>query len=110
MEVEDEILFDRKLIEQAIEQLKRVDLSEGVCCCGDSMEGHASPLHCGHSPTDAGQYYGYNLIEELQEELEYQDERLETEPEEEPVSANAKAVIDFVGWIALLVFLAWIFA
>jgi len=28
----------------------------GCCCCGDSMEGHADPMACGHSPVDMGAY------------------------------------------------------
>ena len=27
-------------------------VDSGICCCGDSMEGHASPMHCGHNPVD----------------------------------------------------------
>jgi hypothetical protein len=23
---------------------------DDVCCCGDSMENHSSPMYCGHSP------------------------------------------------------------
>ena len=45
----------------AAEQAKNVDLldfiaraqvSSGVCCCGEPMDGHSSPMSCGHSPVD----------------------------------------------------------
>ena len=39
-------------------------VASGVCCCGDSMDGHASPMSCGHSPCDSGEYYAYQLSEE----------------------------------------------
>jgi hypothetical protein len=33
------------------------DVPDDVCCCGDSMEGHASPLTCGHSPVSMYDHY-----------------------------------------------------
>ena len=45
----------------AAEQAKNVGLrdfiasaqvSSGVCCCGEAMDGHSSPMSCGHSPVD----------------------------------------------------------
>ena len=27
-------------------------VSSGVCCCGEAMDGHSSPMSCGHSPVD----------------------------------------------------------
>lgn len=36
--------------------LERANTAEGVCCCGDSMAGHANPMDCGHSEVDAGRY------------------------------------------------------
>ena len=32
--------------------IARAQVSSGVCCCGDVMDGHASPMVCGHSPVD----------------------------------------------------------
>jgi hypothetical protein len=46
--------------------LEHADLHDGVCCCGDPMEGHSNPMDCGHSPVDAGQYYGSLSIAEAQ--------------------------------------------
>ena len=36
---------------------ERLDLTEGVCCCGDSMDRHPEPMSCGHLPVDAGHYH-----------------------------------------------------
>lgn len=33
------------------------DIPDDVCCCGDSMENHDSPINCGHSPVSMRDYY-----------------------------------------------------
>ncbi len=43
--------------------VERLDISEGVCCCGDSMENHSNPMVCGHSPVDMGEYHHGAAIE-----------------------------------------------
>lgn len=43
---------------------ERLDLAEGVCCCGDDMQSHPEPMSCGHSPVDAGHYHHGATIEE----------------------------------------------
>lgn len=32
--------------------IARAQVSSGVCCCGEPMDGHPSPMSCGHSPVD----------------------------------------------------------
>lgn len=44
------------LVEQAETIFTHCTVSDGVCCCGDSMENHADPMWCGHSPVDHGGY------------------------------------------------------
>lgn len=39
-------------------------IESGVCCCGDDMERHGSPLDCGHSPVDHGAYVATQLIDD----------------------------------------------
>lgn len=46
-----------------LDTVERLDIREGVCCCGDSMESHSNPMDCGHSPVDAGEYYHGQTIE-----------------------------------------------
>jgi len=59
------IAVPRELLEALDEILDRADTSEGYCCCGDSMDNHASPMTCGHSPVDAGDYYADPRRDEL---------------------------------------------
>ena len=36
--------------------IDHADMKDGVCCCGDDMLHHKSPMKCGHSPRDMGEY------------------------------------------------------
>lgn len=42
-------------LKATLASLERADTSEGVCCCGDSIESHN--ILSGHSPVDMGDYY-----------------------------------------------------
>jgi hypothetical protein len=44
-------------IAELLSIIDHIGIAEGYCCCGDSMEHHANPMDCGHSPVDAGYYY-----------------------------------------------------
>lgn len=44
-------------------------ITEGVCCCGDNMEGHTDPMGCGHTPTDHGTYHAHRLVESTEAAL-----------------------------------------
>lgn len=33
-----------------------INVPDDVCCCGDAMEGHQSPIYCGHSPVSMLDY------------------------------------------------------
>lgn len=35
-----------------IDFIEGAEVSSGMCCCGDDMARHASPINCGHSPVD----------------------------------------------------------
>lgn len=52
-----------RALEACVSSLERADTAEGVCCCGDSMEGHGAPMNCGHSPVDMGDYYASKALE-----------------------------------------------
>ncbi len=56
----NELLEIAKSVEGLV---SNVDCSSGVCCCGDSMEGHSDPMYCGHTPTDSGWYAASSLLE-----------------------------------------------
>ena len=42
--------------------IEHADMSDGVCCCGENMEGHSNPMDCGHSPTDMGEHHAYQVL------------------------------------------------
>lgn len=50
-------------LDACMASIEHADMSDGVCCCGDSMEGHSDPMSCGHSPTDMGEYYAMRAVE-----------------------------------------------
>jgi hypothetical protein len=50
-------------LEAWIEVSENCSIEEGVCCCGDNMEGHSDPMNCGHSPVDHGAYIAGQLEE-----------------------------------------------
>lgn len=52
---------------QCIETIDRADTSEGVCCCGDSVENHG--YHSGHSPVDVGDYAAAGVVTEARNTL-----------------------------------------
>ncbi len=39
-------------IEMMREFIARAPVSSGVCCCGESMNGHSNPMSCDHTPVD----------------------------------------------------------
>ena len=51
--------------------VERLDISEGVCCCGDDMATHAEPMSCGHTPVDAGHYHHGNAIQQARDAIEH---------------------------------------
>lgn len=53
----------KQMIRDLVEALENSDVSNGVCCCGDSMNAHSDPMFCGHMPVDSGEYYTGQLIE-----------------------------------------------
>ena len=65
-------IIDRLKQQLAAEQAKNVGLldfiaraqvSSGVCCCGEPMDGHSSPMSCGHSPVDTWDYAVGKLLD-----------------------------------------------
>lgn len=46
------------------ETAQHCEILEGVCCCGDNMENHPSPMNCGHSPVDHGAYHAAQLLDQ----------------------------------------------
>lgn len=66
---EDKIIAQQARIEQLTNFIKHAQVSSGICCCGDSMEGHPSPMTCGHSPVDMWDYHSGKLLEAYPDDL-----------------------------------------
>ena len=66
---EDKIIAQQARIEQLRNFIKHAQVSSGVCCCGDGMEGHPSPMACGHSPVDMWDYHSAQLLEAVPDDL-----------------------------------------
>jgi hypothetical protein len=47
----------REALETCLTTMERADFADGWCCCGDDMLNHPSPMDCGHSPVDMGEYH-----------------------------------------------------
>jgi hypothetical protein len=47
----------REALETCLTTMERADFADGWCCCGDNMLNHPSPMNCGHSPVDMGEYH-----------------------------------------------------
>ena len=43
--------------------IARAQVSSGVCCCGEPMDGHSSPMYCGHSPVDMWDHAAGKLLD-----------------------------------------------
>ena len=59
----------KALLERCQQLFANVNTASGVCMCGDAMDNHANPMHCGHSPVDSGVYYQAALAKDIDEFL-----------------------------------------
>ncbi len=60
----------KNLVEGFCEIMEHCSVSNGMCCCGDDMKNHESPMNCGHSPRDEGEYRSTQLYERAKKLLE----------------------------------------
>ena len=52
LEAEHKLAAEQAKNVKLLDFIARVRVSSGVCCCGEPMDGHSSPMSCGHSPVD----------------------------------------------------------
>ena len=64
-----ELIEQQARIEQLTNFIRYAQVSSGVCCCGESMEGHPSHMTCGHSPVDMWDYHSSKLLEAYPDDL-----------------------------------------
>lgn len=55
----------KKQRDDLLEFMKGAQVSSGVCCCGDMMDKHASPMICGHNPVDIWDHAVMSYSEEI---------------------------------------------
>lgn len=68
--MDKELAEAKRIIEGLVGLLGNCSVESGVCCCGDDMARHASPMCCGHSPVDSGAYYADGLLKDATKWLE----------------------------------------
>ena len=52
MTLEQQLATQAAQIEMMRDFIETAPVSTGVCCCGESMEGHSSSMNCSHTPVD----------------------------------------------------------
>ena len=57
------VTLDSQLVESIIYALENGDFATGYCMCGSPVDSHG--LGDGHAPTEAGEYYVGQMLEEL---------------------------------------------
>jgi hypothetical protein len=60
----------KALVIGAFDILNNCGALSGVCCCGEDMETHSSPMFAGHSPVDQGAYAASYWLETARAALE----------------------------------------
>ena len=64
---------ERDLLREALDGLltsvEHADFEDGWCCCGDDMLHHQSPMDCGHTPVDMGEYHASLAIKKARAAL-----------------------------------------
>ena len=69
--------------------IENTSIETGYCCCGDGMDGHASPMICGHSATDQGAYLAGLLYEDAKAAIARAESAIETPAKVSPCAGHA---------------------
>ena len=77
------------IVHQTVGMIENTSIETGCCCCGDGMDGHASPLICGHSATDQGAYLAGLLYEDAKAAIARAESAIETPAKVSPCAGNA---------------------
>ena len=59
----------REALDGLLTSVEHADFEDGWCCCGDDMLHHQSPMDCGHTPVDMGEYHASLAIKEARAAL-----------------------------------------
>lgn len=79
---ETEVERLRGLTTEAIQLVENCSVETGVCCCGEDMERHSTPMNCGHTPTDMGAYQSLQWLDAARAAL------IDTPPQPAPACAT----------------------
>ena len=59
----------REALDGLLTSVEHADFEDGWCCCGDDMLHHQSPMDCGHTPVDMGEYHASLAIKKARAAL-----------------------------------------
>ena len=59
----------REALDGLLTSVEHADFADGWCCCGDDMLHHQSPMDCGHTPVDMGEYHASLAIKKARAAL-----------------------------------------
>lgn len=59
----------REALETCLATMERADFADGLCCCGGDTLHHKSPMDCGHTPVDMGEYHASLAIKKARAAL-----------------------------------------
>lgn len=68
------------IVHRTVGMIENTSIETGCCCCGDGMDGHASPMICGHSATDQGAYLADLLYEDAKAAIARAESSIEGSP------------------------------
>lgn len=77
------------IVHQTVGMIENTSIETGCCCCGDGMDGHASPMICGHSATDQGAYLADLLYEDAKAAVARAESAIETPAKVSPCAGHA---------------------
>ena len=77
------------IVHQTVGMIENTSIETGCCCCGDGMDGHASPMICGHSATDQGAYLAGLLYEDAKAAIARAESAIETPAKVSPCAGHA---------------------
>lgn len=77
------------IVHQTVGLIENTSIETGCCCCGDGMDGHASPMICGHSATDQGAYLAGLLYEDAKAAIARAESAIETPAKVSPCAGHA---------------------
>lgn len=64
LQLEQQLAAEQANNVELLDFIARAQVSSGVCCCGEPIDGHSSPMSCGHSPVDMWDHAVRKLLDD----------------------------------------------